>query len=59
MTEVELLSPEYAMIMKWFNVIYSANQKEPTKDEVWLFRKLEVLQEAAKLIDDLVDDLTK
>ena len=59
MTEVELLSTEYSTIIKWFNCIYSANQKEPTKDEVRLYRKLEVLLDAAKLIDNLVDDLTK
>ena len=59
MTEVELLSTEYSTILKWFNMVYSANQREPSNDEVRLFRKLEVMQEAAKLIDDLVDDLTK
>ena len=59
MTEVELLTTEYAIILKWFNMIYSANQREPSPDEERLFRKLEVLQEVAKLIDDLVDNLTK
>ena len=56
---MELLSTEYATILKWFNMVYSANQREPSPDEIRLVHKLEVLQDAAKLIDDLVDDLTK
>jgi hypothetical protein len=59
MTDVELSSKEFSLIIKWYNMIFSANQKDPQKDEIRLFHKLEVLQEAAKSIEDFASDLTK
>ena len=59
MTDVELGSREFSLILKWYNVVFGANQKEPQKDEVRLFHKLEVLQEAAKIQEDFVNDITK
>ena len=59
MTDVELSSKEFSLIIKWYNMIFGANQKDPQRDEIRLFHKLEVLQEAAKAIEDFASDLTK
>lgn len=59
MTDVDLTSKEFSIIIKWYNQIFSANQREPQRDEIKLFHKLEVLQEAAKEIEDFANDLTK
>jgi len=59
MTDVDLTSKEFTIIIKWYNQIFNANQKEPQKDEIKLFHKLEVLLEATKQGEDFVNDLTK